>query len=64
MIEELIETTQWDVPNFTYYVESGKLVAYRTESGRLRRLKTPMRFDKRYRKFQSKKMKKSVDDLV
>jgi hypothetical protein len=64
MIEELIETTEWDAPCFTYYIEGSKLVAYRTESGRLRRLKTPMKFDKRYRKFQSKKMKKSIDDLV
>ena len=58
MISILREITQWDnsaIPNHEYHVTpGGKMIAYRKSGvGDLIHLKTPMRLDRRYRKFES-----------
>lgn len=62
-IKELIETTNWNVQNHTYYVSrergkaSGKLLGFKHNgSDDIHWFQNPMRFDTRYRTFITREM--------
>lgn len=66
MIEVLKEVTPWEFNNNIYVVDkkTSKLVAYiKTGTEELIKLNTPMRFDKRLRKFSKVASYKSLAKL-
>lgn len=61
MITEMVEITNWKVPqpNHTYYIDEGdRIVAYRVaDSGVLVKFDTPLKnFSTKYRKFKKTKL--------
>jgi hypothetical protein len=62
-MKEMIEVTEWDIPNNTYYVCAekgkllGKLMGYKVSgTSDIFWFSVPMKFDVRYRKFNTKQV--------
>ena len=66
-MEILKEITAWEdnTPNHTYVLnDGGKAVAYRKASGEIQVFAKPIRFEKRYRKFEKVVDKDLIDAIV